>query len=164
MQLYGNQQISETHQNSWKIASDLRSYHLAADRFVVVGSQSGPVTSTQRWELDSGNLRNLLSVEDSKSPPDQYIPGGLLPYVLGSLVTSDRPILLRTESFIGCEGANPDLLTLIAQRIPGSTMPCVTVTVNGTGQISRWYYDPDGTLRYIDFARGLRAQRTDLAK
>jgi hypothetical protein len=41
-------------------------------------------------------------------------------------------------------------------------MGCVTVNVNGSGQISRWWYSPDGSLRYIDFAGGLRAQRNEL--
>ena len=161
VQVYGSQPINETHQNSWKVASDLSFYHLAADRFIVVGNQAGPVTTTQRWELSEGSLRNLLSVEDAKSPPEQYIPSGLLPFILGNIATTDQPMIIRTETFIGCEGNNQDLLTLIVQRVTNSTMPCVTVTVNGTGQTTRWYYDLDGTLRYIDFARALRAQRTD---
>jgi hypothetical protein len=71
-------------------------------------------------------------------------------------------MILRTESFIGCDGAShPELLTLYISHGSSTAMRCVTVTVNGTGQISRWWYDLDGSLGYIDFANGMRAQRGD---
>ena len=39
----------------------------------------------------------------------------------------------------------------------GEPMECVTVAVNGTGQVSRWYYGPDRALKFIDFAGGVKA-------
>ena len=38
-------------------------------------------------------------------------------------------------------------------------MDCISVSVNGTGIVSRWYYThDDGALRFIDFAGGMKAQ------
>jgi hypothetical protein len=37
-------------------------------------------------------------------------------------------------------------------------MDCVSVSVNGTGTVMRWYYAPgDHVLRFIDFAGGMKA-------
>lgn len=152
--LYANVPATETHQQTWHGRADLSAYSLSADR---VNAIHGQRTTTQRWELRDGKLRNLLSGDEPQPPPAQYVPGGWLPLILGKI--SDQPMVLRTESFIGCEGIAPsELLTLTIGHVSGTAMKCVTVTVNGTGQVSRWWYDLDGALRYIDFAGGFRAQ------
>jgi hypothetical protein len=63
--------------------------------------------------------------------------------------------------------APPGLLTLFVTRLTdapvrlderGEPMDCVSVSVNGTGAVSRWYYTAaEGELRFIDFAGGLKA-------
>ena len=159
LRLYDTESSDEIHQ-TWTGTTDFTQYKLFVDQVVSEHGKMSHSTATQRWELRDGQLRNLLSGDDPRPVPKQYVPGGWLPLVLGKL--SDKPMVLRTESFIGCEGASPpELLTLHVSHVTGTPMRCVTVTINGTGKITRWWFDLDGTLRYIDFAGGLRAQRND---
>ena len=67
----------------------------------------------------------------------------------------------------GIRSHSREALTRLADAPPrlddaGEPMECVTVGVNGTGVVSRWYYtagDEPGSheLRFIDFAGGLKA-------
>ena len=80
-------------------------------------------------------------------------------------------MIVRSESFLGYEEhASRDLLTVIiepeadpARTSEGAAAKrrCVTVQVNGSGQLSRWYFQADGTLENIDLADGLRRVRTE---
>jgi hypothetical protein len=81
-----------------------------------------------------------------------------------------KPALLRTESFFGLDVAAPGgLLTLFVTRLSdaptrqddkGNPMDCVSVSVNGTGRVMRWYYAGEEAVpRAIDFAGGVRAGR-----
>ena len=63
--------------------------------------------------------------------------------------------------------APPALLTLFVTRLTdspvrldekGEPMDCVSVSVNGTGVVSRWYYGSDDALKFIDFAGNMKAQ------
>lgn len=145
---------SEGIQQTWNGTADFSDYNLSTDRIISI---RGERTAIQRWEMRDRKLHNVIAGDKPKPTPPQYVPGGWLPLVLGKL--ADAPMVLRTESFIGCEGVSPsELLTLTIRQVHGNPMRCVTVTVNGTGQMSRWWYDPDGTMRYIDFAGGFRAQ------
>lgn len=103
------------------------------------------------------------------APPPQYIPGGWLPHLMGQL--SDRPMILRTEWFTGYEWIIP-LEPLILLIVPSSEFPktaegqgqpmrCLTIQVNGSGQISRWYFDSDGELASADFADGIHLLPSD---
>ena len=38
-------------------------------------------------------------------------------------------------------------------------MRCWSVTVSGSGQASRWYYDKQGQLRHVTFAGGVQLTR-----
>ncbi len=115
-----------------------------------------------------------LSITPPNHPriaPEEYIPGGWLALVLGQV--GDEPMIIRTDSMIGYEsGEGDDLLALLVQPCPApagpatSTQPattkptrCLSVQVNGSGQISRWFFDADGQLRQIDFAGGFRRIR-----
>jgi hypothetical protein len=127
------------------------------------------LNTISRMILEDGRLRSEWPQTNAppRVPPNQWVPGCWLPLLLGQL--ADKPMILRTESFVGCDGAPlPGLLTLLVSRGSGGPvkpdemgepMDCVVVNVNGTGQLSRWYYSKDGTLRYIDFADGLRARQ-----
>jgi hypothetical protein len=166
---------SETIEQSWEASADLTYYRQSTDR---VRSASRQRTASQRWLLRDGKLHNHLaaaaassrtdSAEDDQSappPPPPFIPGAWLPLVLGRLA-GDKPMIVRTESFLGVDAAasaaamaDNALLTLCIKREYSDGMPCVAVTVNGTGRTTRWWYEPDGSVRYIDFPGGIRAQR-----
>ena len=95
-------------------------------------------------------------------PPSQFVPGCFLPPLLEKL--GETPMILRTESFVGCDGAAlPELLTLLVWHDPdapanpdesGQPMQCVNLSVNGTGRISRWFYDRQGKLPTSTWLRG----------
>jgi hypothetical protein len=123
----------------------------------------------QQVSVDHGRM-TLASWQGPSSAdvvlPSQYVPGALVPLVVREM--AERPALVKTESFVGVETvAPPGLLTLFITRLNdspvrlderGAPMDCVTVSVNGTGVASRWYYSADHVLRFIDFAGGHKAQ------
>jgi len=107
----------------------------------------------------------------SKPLPEQFVPGTQLPLVLSQL--SGPPLIWRTDVFPDCEGLPMrDPFTLIIHPSPETTtqpasnsaLRGITIEVNGSGRISRWYFNPDGSIGYIDFAGGLRRERTDAAR
>ncbi len=148
-------------QQLWSGSVDLSRYLLSTDRFITDHNQKGANTRAQRWELRDGNLQNLMSTRGPQPVPDQYVPGAWLPLIFWQLAGS-QPMLLKTESFLACDGiASDELLTLYVAPVPDTPMTCVAVTVNGTGRVTRFWYATDGSLRYIDFAGNLRAQRDD---
>jgi hypothetical protein len=163
--LYGNagsaDGLSEGTEQLWTGTTDFTLYTQSTDRTLSLHGQTAQRTATQRWDLRDGKLRNHLAGDQPLAVPEQFVPGAWLPLILGKLV-ADKPLVLRTESFLGCDApSTQSLLTLYVTRVRGEGMPCVTVTVNGTGHVTRWWYDPDGSLRYIDFPTGLRAQRNE---
>jgi hypothetical protein len=158
--VYGGDQPSQGTHQTWDGTADLQYYRSYVDRVISVHGQTSQPLATQRWELRDGKLRNLLSGEDPIEVPEQFIPGGWLPLILGKV--SDKPMVLRTESFVGVDGnATPELLTLLITPVEGGSMRCIKVSVNGTGQTMKWWYELDGSLRYIDIAGEFRAQRND---
>jgi hypothetical protein len=82
-----------------------------------------------------------------------------------------QPMILRTDSFTGHEGAAPlEPMTLIVTHaaepttrsaLDGTPLRCVTVQVNGSGELSRWYFREDGRLERTEFASGLRRVPSD---
>jgi hypothetical protein len=99
----------------------------------------------------------------------QFVPGGWLSLLIGELTR--QPMILRTESFVGHEGAAPpEPLTLIVMHnaeattrsaVDGTPLRCVTVQVNGSGEVSRWFFREDGRTERIEFAAGLRRLPSD---
>lgn len=154
----------------WSVAADLSTYHITTYREVRrAGSGFAKRTPEQQVTVD----KNRLTLVPAQGPslaevavPADYVPGAVVPMVLRQL--ADKPALIKTESFVGIDTlAPPGLLTLFITRLTdapvrvdekGEPMDCVTVSVNGTGTASRWYYSADHTLRFIDFAGGLKAQ------
>src|SRR5206468_2525652 len=97
----------------------------------------------------------------------QFVPGALLPLVMGKLKLSGGPMLLRTESFLGCEALGlPEPLTILirpdesatTRKAEGESQPmrCVTAEVNGTGTVTRWYFRQSGELEYVQFPGGVQ--------
>jgi YD repeat-containing protein len=156
-------------EQTWSVAADLSSYQVTTSREVTRGGNQRPRHSfEQRVAVDRGRL--TLAADVGASLPDmpvpaQYVPGAIVPLVVREL--AERPTLVRTESFAGVETvAPPGLLTLFVTKLSdapmrldddGEPMECVTVSVNGTGVVSRWYYSAEHELRFIDFAGGLKA-------
>ena len=158
--IYGVEQMTYENHQFWSGTSDFTEYKLFVDQNAYSHGKLLHSMPMQRLELRQGKLRNLVAGDEPRAVPPQYIPGAWLPLFLGKL--SEKQMVLRTESFIGCDGASqPELLTLHINHVTGGPMRCITVSVNGTGKLTRWWYDLDGTLRYIDFAGALRAQRND---
>jgi hypothetical protein len=96
--------------------------------------------------------------ESTLSLPDAFVPGELLPLLMGRL--PDTPMLLRTESFPTCQACGaPEPLTILIRRDSQSTrkaegqaqpMRCLSAEVNGSGRLSRWYFGSDGELECIE--------------
>jgi hypothetical protein len=168
-------------EQTWQAAADLSTYQATTSREVArggpagVGGGGGALRARPRFEqrVSVEHGRMTLAVDVGTSLPDvaappQYVPGAVVPLVMREL--AERPALIRTESFVGLETVAPGgLLTLFVTRLAdapprydeaGGLMECVTVGVNGTGVVSRWYYqagDEPGShvLRFIDFAGGV---------
>jgi hypothetical protein len=162
--------IDTEFEQQWSASVDLTRYQATTYREVRRGgTRMSRQTLEQRFTVDKGRL-TLTSAggpNTADAPlPTAFVPGAVAPLVMRQL--AERPALLKTESFVGAETVAPaGLLTLFVTRLDdapprlderGDLMECVTVSVNGTGQVSRWYYGPDQALRFIDFAGGLKAQ------
>ena len=159
------------YEQQWSAATDLSKYQVTTYREVRrAGNQLPRQTIEQRVSVDHGG-RITMSSQLRPEPveiaaPAQYVPGALLPLLVRQI--AERPSLIRTESFVGAQTlAPPSLLTLFVTRLTdspvrldekGEPMDCVSVSVNGTGVVSRWYYGPDETLKFIDFAGNMKAQ------
>lgn len=170
-------------EQTWQASADLSTYQATTSREVprgvaaAAGGGGGALRARPRFEqrvsVDHGRMTLAVdvgtSLPDAAVPP-QYVPGAVVPLVMREL--AERPALIRTESFVGVETvAAGGVLTLFVTRLAdapprydesGELMECVTVGVNGTGVVSRWYYqagDEPGShvLRFIDFAGGLKA-------
>ena len=151
---------------------DLRTYELFANTTVGDGTE----TFKQTTRFDGGELvmtetagRNKRTGHWERVAPPQFVPGGWLSLLIGELTR--QPLILRTESFVGHEGsAPPEPMTLIVAHnaeattrsaVDGTPLRCVTVQVNGSGEVSRWFFREDGRTERIEFAAGLRRLPSD---
>ena len=116
-----------------------------------------------------GSGSTPVAVWQPAPPPANFVPGALLPLVLGEL--SRDPMLLSTDSFPGREGIGPPQPLQVIVR-PGenttrtaegesSPMRCVTAQVNGTGAVSRWYFRKTGELESVDWSGGVQQVSSD---
>jgi hypothetical protein len=108
--------------------------------------------------------------------PPNYIPGALLPLVIGKINAAGAPLIVRTESFPGggeAVGA-AELLSVLIRPAPADAttrkadgesepMRCVTAEVNGSGRVSRWYFRKSGELEFVEFPGGVRCVLSDQA-
>ena len=115
-----------------------------------------------------------LTVQGAGKPvsypaPPNYIPGGWLPLIMPKLV--DRPMIVRTDSFVDYAGVQPrDFMTAILRPEPDAARPtddtqtklhCISVQFSGAFEKSRWYYREDGTLDGVDYPESQRLIRSD---
>ncbi len=102
--------------------------------------------------------------------PPQFIPGQLFPLIVGEL--SPGPMLLKTESFLEYECvAAPEPLTVTIRPGPATSrkadgdehpMRCVTAEVNGSGCLSRWYFNAAGELQSVELPGGVQRLPSDI--
>jgi hypothetical protein len=151
----------------WYLSRDGSSYRYICRRLVPRPSL------TQISELKNGVLhtrifRGQQPLLDSRSDDlGPYVPGGLLPLVLGKL--PNKKMVLRSESFLGiAAAAAPPLLILSptadeSRTMPGQQKPmrCWSIEVNGTGLVSHWYFDEAGQLMIVDLPGKLHVQRKE---
>jgi len=138
------------------------------------GAAYQQITSATAEQVSVGFHLANSTVTSAKSPtPANYIPGALLPLVLGKL--KPTPMLIRTESFPGgWEAVGPaELLSVLirpdetatTRKADGESGPmrCVTAQVNGSGEITRWYFRQSGELECIELSGGVRRVPADEA-
>ena len=161
----------------WSVSGDLAKYTVTTHREIRRGAAGpgapgsfGRPTLEQRVIVEGGKMSLYCASGGGQvdmAVPGQYVPGAVLPLVLREL--AERPALFKTESFVGVETvAGPGLLTLMVTRLDdaptraderGMPMDCVSVSVSGSGVVSRWYYTRDGhELRFVDFEGRMKAQ------
>lgn len=168
---------------SWSISADGAQYRADASRATSIGTGGAGDAGgaiRQAANLRDGQLTlsvgaaaaaTSATVEWKLPAPSQFVPGGPLALVMGTLAPG--PLLLRTDSFPGgaeCIGA-PEPLTIVvrpdprsARKANGETEPmrCVTASVNGSGRVSRWYFRATGELESVEFPDGVRRVESDL--
>jgi hypothetical protein len=159
------------YEQTWSASVDLSRYQSAVYREVHrPGSALPRQALEQRVSVEGGRMTLASTLGPSQADaqvPAQFVPGAILPLVLREL--AHKPSLIRTESFIGVKSiAPPGLLTLFVTRLTDAPprlderdlpLDCVSVSVNGTGLVKRWYYSQDeGELKFIDYAGGVKAQ------
>jgi hypothetical protein len=84
--------------------------------------------------------------------PDGFITSAAFPRMLFSV---GAPAAVWTDRFIGCEGQLlPWPILLRLQAVSGAPGKCVEAQINGTGELSRWYFHADGSLDHADFPGG----------
>jgi len=153
---------------SWRLARDWSSYDFELTRAGQSSSLSHNVR-VRKGKLESeimeggdGMIRGTADVSAI------YVPGGLLPLVLGKLPF--EPMLLSAESMPATAGASPGLILLrldpafdMPRTLPGAGEPmrCWNITLNGCGESSRWYLDEKGKLQAVGFAGKVILQRKE---
>ncbi|HEV8606994.1 MAG TPA: hypothetical protein VGQ99_16755 [Tepidisphaeraceae bacterium] len=158
----------ETEFFSWRLARDWSAYEFALTRAGQSASLSHSVRmskgklETEIVEAGDGVIRGTTDVSAI------YVPGGLLPLVLGRLPF--EPMLLSTESMPATAGASPGLILLrldpafdMPRTLPGSAeaMRCWNIQLNGCGETSRWYLDEKGRVQAVAFAGKVVLQRKE---
>lgn len=154
----------------WSLSADWSQYDFTLRRF---GAE--PVVS-QATHLRQGTLWTRVSngaffAQSSSDELGLYVPGPLLAVALGHL--PPKRLILRTDSIPGPQARlSPALMNLVLEpatdmpkSLPPSTQPmsCWRVQVSGSGQSSRWYFDPAGRLHSIAFPGGIHLIRQENA-
>ncbi len=151
---------------------ELRTY-IATTTVTPAEPGADPVGRSAGLEEAKLSIRLLArgrSVADgSGAAPAQYIPGAWLPLLMGKLTAA--PMILKTDGLLGRDpiGAPVPMLLLIQpvteQPAPtdadGAPLRCLSVRVNGSSEISRWYIRSSGEVVRVTYAHGLERTPTD---
>jgi hypothetical protein len=161
----------------WTLKDDGRQYTSESTR--TENNVHDPHTLKQAVTLQRGQISiavradtNAASPESKFPAPKQFIPGAVLPMLMGKL--DPGPLLLRTESFLDCDAAGAqDLLSVIirpgvndTRKAEGDEKPmrCITAEVNGSGRVSRWFFSSSGELELIELAGGVVITPSEASK
>ncbi len=120
-----------------------------------------PTLAQKSLLADAGRLDTRITARgtvvgtETLAPGPEFLPGAWLMLLLGR--SGDRPMILSTESLPGFEGLVTPRPVLV--RVEPSTdavrsdesgvLRCLSVQVNGVGQLQRWYFRGDGRLQYL---------------
>lgn len=117
----------------------------------------GETTTVSDWVTtilrgDRGGRESPNSVRFS---PPAFVLSRYLPDLLSHV--GKTPTALWSDRFVGVDAELfPSPLLLLARRVNDSgRLQCIEVQVNGTGELSRWYFASDGSLDHADFAGDL---------
>ena len=118
--------------------------------------------------LNSGLDRKIKYNIRVQSPP-QFVPGPALPVALGRIANDANlsgPVVLRTDWPAGWERAPAvwNAMSLFVRPVTGQTpgaLRAVDVEINGSGEISRWYFHSDGTFDHADLPGGVDVRPGD---
>jgi hypothetical protein len=124
--------------------------------FVVETRNSDQISTTV--QLNGQDMENKVP----ESPA--MVSGARLPELLAGLANS--PVAIWTDHFPGYEdqpSPSPLLVVLRPLQLDGHGRG-VEAEVNGTGQLSRWYFAADGTFEHADYAGGVSLQPSTLAE
>ena len=147
----------------WSITRDWTGYEMSLLRAGPLPMLSQESRLERGLALSAVGEGNRAMARGETPVKPWFVPGGLLPAVLGRAALD--PLALETESIAGIlDSASAIPLLVLAEpafdmprRLPNEVEPmrCWSVTVSGWGQSSRWYYDSAGQLRHIAFAGGV---------
>ncbi len=140
---------------SWRMSNDLLTYEYEMSE----RGRPEEILGSQRTELANGSLTTIVRNAGLTTfpQPAQYVPGALLPQVLGRL--RGERLILRIESCLVVGNAPArGLLILIVD--PGAEAS-VRLIVNGTGEVTRWHFDTDGHLQLIELPDEVQIQHDE---
>lgn len=159
---------------SWQVSTNRRGYRMnmqyshgedESTPELDMGSKSTAQLQGDEIRLTSRG-REAGGSDESFAPPANYLPGGMLPALVGKL--GDENLLIRTDSLIGYEYARAtDLHYVLIQPHADAKLEqgwtCKRVELIGSGEAARWYYRPDGQLDRIESSDGFVQARQDEA-
>jgi hypothetical protein len=114
-----------------------------------------PLEQQSMWVHDGEIDWTTSSGRSKEAVPPQFIGGGWFPILLSE--ADPRPMVVKTESLLFQYGSARllDVIVHPATAAQGGGRQFV-IQVNGSGDLSRWSYGPEGDLQSVDCARGLR--------
>jgi hypothetical protein len=152
--------------NKWNASADWNRHR--SDLELVQSTRStAPKQTTCRIDV-RGDSVSLWATREGKNleqwkriAPANYIPGSILPHLIGKLSLSDgSAMLLKTDSFPTSWTVAPEgLFTLIVRPAENATTQpeskrsrdsrTVSIEINGSGELTQWRFADDGTLESI---------------
>jgi hypothetical protein len=116
----------------------------------------GQTTTVSDWITTILRYRDgRESSNNVRFSPPAFVSSEDLPDLL--LHVGKTPTAFWSDRFVGVEAELfPAPLLVVAHRVEDvNRLRCVEATVNGAGELSRWYFAPDGSVDHADFASDL---------
>jgi len=172
---------------NWETDFLNHTYQRGLERREMQAGREAQEAFMQSLRFEPGRFTSTVSSAMGAKPvqwdgaiPQQFIQGTFLPLLLGKI--SGPAMIIRTDWFADVEELPMlDPFTLILHPSGGgdgtttrsamaTSKPVgatavelheMTIEVNGSGRMSRWYFKPDGSIAYIEFAGGFRREPAD---